>query len=249
MKVIHESITEIGYRNINQDAIVWKADFEKNTYLYAVADGMGGHSYGDIASSTIANGISKWWNSYFTKNSKVIFTDAFKSLQECIKEINTKIYTRFEKQTICGSTVAILFIVNDRYGVISVGDSRIYRKRWLNVSQITKDDVWENQRKVIDELSDAEICSNPNRGKLINAVGVREKLSLSIQTRELKNFDSFLICSDGLYKKCPMYSLYRNMTMVNQFNIKRKIDNLLRIVFSNGASDNVSIILIKILPI
>lgn len=245
--MIYSGISDVGLkRKVNQDAIFFSSDQGKKLYLFVVADGMGGHSNGEVASQAIVAGMRNWLNN-FSKDHYAAkgFSGIMVSLRNKLEQINNEIYTKYNQQHVCGSTCVILVIYQDTYGVISVGDSRVYLKRGLKVKSLMEDDVWENQVDIRENLDIRTIKKHPNYGKLVHAVGTDKGVSISVKTDSLRPKDTFLLCSDGLYKYCEFRDLKKTMSQVDENNIETKIKKAVEKVYKKGAKDNVSIILLK----
>lgn len=245
MKIEYCGISDKGKkREINQDAILMKAYNDRA--LFAVADGMGGHSHGEMASAAIAGEMDKWWEKFTMGENGEDFKEAFLSLRQCLELVNQTIYERYNDSQICGSTIATLFIYGMNYGVLSSGDSRIYCQSGHRLKQLTKDDVWENQPQAASYPEKVR-REHPDYGKLICAIGVSPDSRIKGQTDILKNNDCFLLCSDGLYKMCSEEDVKRTLKdYKNKKDGNSILTQLLKTVYANGALDNVSAILVKV---
>lgn len=246
MTVLHSEICEIGLvREINQDAILALSDNSLNKHLFVVADGMGGHSDGEYASSSIVESLEKCWEEII-HTEELLFSDAIDIIKRVIIKTNKEIYLKYENIALCGSTCIVMYIQNNNYGILSAGDSHIYKKNGIMVQSVMCDDVWENQKYIREAMSSEEIRNNPNRGKLTNAVGCRDNIELNLKTDIIRKKDAFLLCSDGLYKYCDKKELNNAVRRMNQNNIEETVNMLKEKVYHNGAGDNFSIIAVKI---
>ena len=185
-------------REINQDSFC--AYQREDAGLFVVADGMGGYTDGEKASQKVVAELSNWWNSF----SPVLFDYEFKrmilSIEQAIEYANKCIYMELNRSNICGTTVTVLFIYRNLYGIIYAGDSRCYfshRRQWR---QLTVDEVWENQSSISNR--ERMMKDHPNRGKLVNAVGIKDSVQCRILTDNISDNTFFLLCTDGLYKYC-----------------------------------------------
>lgn len=229
-------------RKINQDSIF--AASGKNVGLFIVADGMGGHSQGEKASQLIVRRMSEWWETFQKEKNNSSFMQIMNSLKKTAKEVNEEIYQVYNKEDICGSTMVLLFICKNAYGIISAGDSRIYLYHRWKFRQMTIDEVWENQ----PALTPLERKNNWDRchGRLYNAVGIRKEMQFHIVTDQWKTGMIFLICSDGLYKYCQEKFLIKCMRKARvNWNLQISVDALLSKVYEQDAEDNISLILVK----
>ncbi len=248
MKLLYQSMTDKGLvRDINQDAIFTYENEDDGFALFCVADGMGGHENGEIASSCIVEEIKKWCVGFYSAKYECEFRNIVDSFRKLLSYINEMIYISYNKTGVCGSTLTMLLLYKRQFAVFSVGDSHIYLKRKISFSKLSKDDVWENNATNIEGLSKKEIKNHPDYGKLTKAVGVSPALIPSIYTDNVYRNDIFLLCSDGVYKYCKERFLNRMLTQyligVSPENIQR---NIVIKVNKNKAEDNYSYIMVKI---
>lgn len=232
--------SKCGDREINQDAIYVSAG--KNRGIFVVADGMGGHFGGEIASSAIVNGIKNWWESNDFRTAE---TEADIVVEQCgklLRNINAEVFSCFcKKNRTGGSTVVVLILWDNRYAVLSAGDSRAYRVREKILEQLTKDDVWENLPEVKYKMSDETVVRDSRFGSLTQALGSRERLGINRQDGMLSEKDIFLLCSDGVYKYCAQGELAKIMCGHPALRSAEKIQKKLqRRVKKAGADDNYS---------
>ena len=133
---------------------------------------------------------------------------------------------------ICGSTVVVLLLAGNKYILLSVGDSRCYRfvKKTLRTSlvQLTCDET------------------DKQTGKLINAVGVKIPLKCSVSTGEIKTKQRFILCSDGIYKYCKEKEIVSILKKIRDDELDIAGNKIKDLVYSNGAGDNLSVIIISV---
>lgn len=243
MIINYVSICETGNkREINQDAVLAKAN---DSYgLFVVADGMGGHSHGEVASSSIVNNMSVWWNSFVASTNKSSLSEIMRSIGRAVESVNYEIHNSTSKNVICGSTVVILFVCDEGYGILYAGDSRIYLNSNNRLSQITKDETWENQPG--NTLNDRQKKKHPYYGRLINAIGIDSAVRFSVKTDILQKKMIFALCSDGIYKYADrkVFEKVLKHTGVNQ--LEKSCNDIKDNVYSNGANDNLSLIIVGV---
>ncbi len=240
----HAMICEIGkVRKINQDAVF--AASCKEAGLFAVADGMGGHSQGERASQLIIRKMAQWWEAFHPEKYGGQFAQMMHGLQQAAEQANQEIYEAYNRQAVCGSTMALLFIWQNSYGMIFAGDSRIYLYHRRKFRQMTVDEVWENQPDLTpwEREQHWERC----HGRLYNAVGIQKELRCSVVTGELTYGMVFLLCSDGLYKYCPWQYLKKYMRKAGKAeNPQFVTEDLRNRVYESEARDNISAILVAV---
>ncbi len=239
--IIFSAYSDAGSRpGVNQDGFYAKkrSDFA----VFCVADGMGGHARGEVASGEIIKGVGEWTDSVpepFEGDASALFDD----FERIIEVANGIIYENYNQGTVCGSTVVALLMYEGKFCVVSVGDSRIYRMEEGVMTQITRDDVWQG----IDSSPEFDA----NVGKLLKAVGVAEGLICNRFGGDLKKGDLFLLCSDGIYKYVGDEYLNTIPRMVGNAATSEELDNVMRAVQKQvvdvGAPDNNTGILIRIL--
>lgn len=240
------ALTETGlYRPQNQDAVL--AVYTEHVGLFAVADGMGGHYGGERASQTAVESLEIWWNEIRNCALSLSFTEIIADLERKIKEINKDIFQMYHDiGQIGGTTLCLLFVYNNSYAVLNVGDSRLYRCQGWTCTQMTRDDTWENQAHILGSIDMETIRNNMSCGKLVRALGVKKELELSVHTGVLKKRTRFALCSDGIYKYCDKaYLSLQLKSFLWRKDIDRTVRRIRGRVYENGAEDNLSIIVVS----
>ncbi len=238
-------ISEVGDRRAsNQDSILYVHDIvEGHTVgLFAVADGMGGLSFGLEMSRYIVSELKRWWE---MDMPQMIHSDCTKDeeihelLDQEIWDINQSAL-KFVKQTgrQSGSTLAFLFLLDRRYFIKNLGDSRIYRFRKQKMEQLTVDQITCQPVKAGNRIV-------RYRSVLTMCVGMLESPVAYSTDGIVSTGDCFLLCSDGLYNCLEtdnICSVLENTDLHPNdmaLNIRKKIP-------VGQALDNVSVIIIKI---
>ncbi len=239
--------SERGPRDINQDAIY--ASAQKSRGIFVVADGMGGHSDGEVASSALVNGIRRWWDS----NNGFIGAEAdidsvARQCNSLLLNMNAEVFSYYSARgQMGGSTAAVLIIWDDRYRILSAGDSRIYRARKKALEQLTADDVWENLPEVKYEVSNERVVSDSRFGKLTEALGSGERLNISSFDGMLVGRELFLVCSDGVYKYCSHRELEEILCGGTAFRSADRMKDMIRkCARKGGVNDNYSAIICRV---
>ncbi|MCM1026248.1 MAG: serine/threonine-protein phosphatase [Roseburia sp.] len=238
--------SERGVREVNQDAIYASAKGDRG--IFVVADGMGGHFGGEIASGAIVNGVKKWWSSNDFGMEKAGIDSIVEQCGILLTNINREVYSLFcQKGQVGGSTVAVLILCDDRYEILSAGDSRIYRARGKTLKQLTTDDVWENLPEVKYAMSDEQMKNDMRFGKLTEALGSAERLKVRREGGILMGKDVFLLCSDGVYRYCSREELEKILCGGAVFrSMARKKEMIRKCVLRGGMDDNYSAILCSV---
>ena len=231
-------------RSVNQDRILLLSHQE--LLLFVVADGMGGHSDGERASQAIIDRLQEWWQVIDKGQEIEDFFKLVEAIKREIEQVNWLLYNTYKDRDICGSTVSILLIYKQQYAIFHVGDSRIYKLEKRTLTQITIDEVWENDIRTRKKFSAYEIDRSHKRGKLINAIGTAPQLMMTIKTDCLKEDMVFFLCSDGFYKMVKQRYLCKILKALRKgFPLQWGIGQLMSKVYQSGAKDNVSIIIVR----
>ena len=244
-EISYYGITDTGLvRKVNQDS--YSMHVHNSIGLFVVADGMGGHSHGEIASGKLISGVESYWNELEQRGFDITFPDMVSGITEIIERSNRIIYEEDNRENVCGSTVVGLLLYDEYYALFSVGDSRVYLQKGMKIRQLTFDDVWDNLPEVRESMTEKEIREHQNRGKLVSAVGVQESVSVHTSTGMMKGKQKFIVCSDGLYKYCD--ESFINRCFIRDFgkdHLEKIGENLMNQVKKNGAKDNVTFILVS----
>lgn len=245
------AFSEIGaYRQDNQDVIL--ALQEGDAGLFAVADGMGGHFRGELASRIAADSLRQWWDKIKNCISSVPFLDVVSGLEKKVKMIHRDILAMYEKMGQCGgTTLCLLFVKKDAYAVMNIGDSRLYKCQGRTCIQLTVDDVWENQPQFRNARSEeSEMEKDASYGMLVQALGAQEGLKLPVITDIIDKRTRFLLCSDGIYKYIENKLLLSQLQKIHRKSeLERAAARIKKEVYQNGAKDNLSLILVLAEPI
>lgn len=239
----YAGFTDVGAnREINQDSILMLSNGELG--LFCVADGMGGHLDGGKASRTIVDNLNQWWIDYNLDTFNGDMMKLMLSLEQYLENANKEIISFTPNGQICGSTAVVLLIYKDIYGLISIGDSRVYLKRGFKISQLTVDQTWENQPG--NYISDHKKKQDLRYGKLVNAVGCFNNLNIFSHTDSVKKNSVFALCSDGIYKYVNQQLFRSKIRRAKGDNLESILVDIKKNVYDNGAGDNLSLILIHV---
>lgn len=245
MPITCQTFTEKGLkRKTNQDRIT--AHTSENISLFAVADGMGGHSDGEYASETVIKHLDALWEELrcFSGDIQTAADMAISALEKANAEIFG--YAR-SKKIICGSTASVLLISGEFYAVINIGDSPVYRasrrKAWHESTEHSFACVAAKSTGIsLDEIDE-------RRGKrLVRAVGIKDRLFPSVKTGRIADKQIFLICSDGVSKYFTDKQIFGFLKRVaaGKINLSELSGILKKRTYKMGASDNLSAVLIQV---
>lgn len=229
------SRTHVGLRRkVNEDSIMDRT----NRGLWAVADGMGGHDAGDVASGKVIEALMRLPIVYGLDE---LVECAIAALKKVNHELIALAASDDGRRTI-GSTIVGVAIAGGQYRCFWAGDSRAYRIRDEQIVMLTRD------HSLVQDLVDAgmlepeEAEGHPNASVITRAVGVVEELRVDIASGDVQAGDQFLLASDGLTRVVADIEL---VAVMASMSLTEAADKLLQVVLSRGAPDNVSIIIAK----
>lgn len=221
-------------RQYNEDSFIARDDI----YLWCVADGMGGHEAGDVASQLIVSMLSEI-NGHTELSSYVDLVDD--TLIDANQQLRTLSREKYNNQTI-GSTVVALVACDRHIAYLWAGDSRVYRIRNQQIKQLTRDH--SEVQQMVDQglLMADEAESHPAANVITRAMGAADALYLSIGIEETLDEDIYIICSDGLYRDISEQEL---LSLALQENVDDICQNLMATALSRAAKDNITTIILK----
>ena len=234
-------ITDVGKkRSMNQDSIFYTdKPVGPIQNLYIVADGMGGHKAGDLASSyavqTIVEAISR---SVETRPALI--------LQKAIRYANYRLYEKSEEREEyhgMGTTLVVLTVYKDEALAANIGDSRLYEISQKQIRQISEDHslVAELVRK--GELSATE-ARNPDKNIITRALGIQDEAQIDLFPFRVETGNRYLLCSDGLTNMVEDTELCRLISQKK--DISEIGAELILKANKNGGLDNIAVVLVEI---
>ena len=232
-------LTDTGrVRSHNEDSvtIIKNASGE---HLMIVADGMGGHSAGEIASSMVVTQIGKRFSNLSTIGSKM---DAVKWLKENVDEVNDSILKYGEEHTESmglGTTVVMALLTKDFLIFVNIGDSSGYVLKNKVLHKITKEHTLVNFLVETGELTPEEAINHPKKNVLMKALGASEKQELDIFDVD-PNVDAILLVSDGLTNMLTMDQVEKVLND-DELKYEDKLIKLIKKCNARGGTDNISI--------
>jgi protein phosphatase len=221
-------------RELNEDAYLERPDLG----LWLVADGMGGHFGGDVASQMVVSAMDSLEESKSLRK----FVEA---VEQRLVETNTRLreYAEREETHTIGSTVVALLIRGEHAVCLWAGDSRMYRYRDGRLEQISQDHALVEELVERGVLTPEQAVDHPHGNLVTRAVGAADKLFLDVEIIPIKVGDLFILCSDGLEKEIAE----NQMTKIVEGNDTSQLTHLLlERALANGARDNVTVISVAI---
>lgn len=246
------SATNTGIkRNNNEDAFL--VDTQVN--LFVVADGMGGHSSGEIASKIAVETIGQFFQDPnlneettwpYEYDDKISFTA--NKLKTAITIANEKIQ-EYSKEHIesrgMGTTVVALNKTKNKIILCHVGDSRCYLLRDNKLLLLTSDHSWVNEQIKIGLLTESEAQKHPFRNVITKALGTKGEATAEVTEMNCEVGDTYLLCTDGLNSMVSDKDI--ETILLQDLSLKEKCDALIQAANASGGEDNITLILLTIL--
>lgn len=205
--------------------------------IWAVADGMGGHARGDLASSMVVDAL----NLIQPSND---LNELAAAARDRLLAINSQLRTEAARQNvyIIGSTVVTLLVGGRYCACMWAGDSRIYLCRDGGLVQLTRDHSQIEEIKSMGNLSPDMLANLPARNLITRAVGAHDSLELDVETIEVHDGDMFLLCSDGLSNEVTDEEL---RTVLASGNCRLAAEALMNLALMRGGHDNISLVIVR----
>ena len=246
------AVSDVGrVRKTNEDAFVADVDVS----LFCVADGMGGHEAGEVASSLAIEAVTAFIRrsagdtdfSWPYGIDRHLSYDANR-LRTAIYLANRKIFRTAESNDDyngMGTTIVGALVNDERMAIAHVGDSRIYLVRRGRIRQLTADDSWAATILAHDpKLNPADIAKHPMRNVLTNVLGARDQVEVHVAEHDLEPDDVVLLCSDGLHGALDEATVAH--IVANERDLQVATRQMVDAALDHGSRDNVTALLIRI---
>jgi PPM family protein phosphatase len=253
MRVRFSGETHVGMkRNHNEDSLHLPVDER----LAIVADGMGGHASGEVASKMAVDTIVEYFRdtaeeqplTWPFKVDRAARADVTR-LVTSVKLANLKIFEAAARDPQCkgmGTTVVTTLFLDDKVIVGHVGDSRVYRVRDRLIEQLTEDHSLINDYIKMKRMTQEEAASWPHKNVIVRALGMKETVQVDVYCETPRLGDVYLLCSDGL---SGMVSDPGMADIVDaEHDLDRTAERLVEEANGNGGIDNITVILARIEP-
>jgi protein phosphatase len=221
--------------------------------LYIVADGMGGHASGEIASKMAVDAMREFFalTANDPERTWPYKMDRSKGYEENrlitgIKLANLRIYEsaqRDPRQRGMGTTIVALFAVEDGVYLAHVGDSRVYRIRDAALEQLTEDHSLLNDYIKMKRLTPEEIANFPHKNVIVRALGMKDTVKVDTRLEQPRAGDLYLLCSDGLSGPVTDDELLDVVSSAG--DLKSAAARLIAKANDNGGPDNITVVLAR----
>jgi serine/threonine protein phosphatase PrpC len=250
MKIRYAAKTDVGMKRTHNEDYFSLIEDEQ---LFLVADGMGGHASGEVASKMAAETISEFYQR--TKDEEATWPfkmDRSLSYIEnrlvcSIKLANLRIF-----ETSCrdirykgmGTTIVGCLVCGDKVYVGHVGDSRCYRLRNGSIDQLTRDhSLLEDYKEAKPDMTEDEERNFPHKNVITRALGMRETVQVDIRPHQVQSGDVFVLCSDGLSGMVTDDQI--RQIVGNAKSLERAVAELVDSANRAGGTDNITTLLLQ----
>ena len=243
MGIVCAGATDIGRkRKTNQDSIC----LDHAHAFYAVADGMGGHNGGDIASQLSVKVMPEFFAKHASQEPQTL-------MKNMIQEVNRAILQKADENPDLhgmGTTVSAIHFAGPTLVIGNVGDSRVYMVNNQNIFQMTRDHSFVQEKLNMGIYTREEAVKDPQKNVLVRSVGFESDIQVDVFHYRVCKNDIFLICSDGLHGKVSdsdiLHIVQRNISDPSRCqlaDVERTVKELIQQANDNGGQDNISVIL------
>ncbi len=238
--------TDIGQERQNNEDCYLIMDHHDTAALFAVADGMGGHCGGEVASSTAIEKI----RTFFSRNRETL---AGASIQEIktfftrmFEEANDSIWEKAissDQLKGMGTTLTAAVLSGDNLHIGHIGDSRAYIIHSGEIYQVTEDHSYVQKLVNENQLQAGEERNHPKQNLLTRALGTDKSVEVDIYHHSLVPGDRVLLCTDGLTR---MVSDEEILDMAASFSVTEAVDRLVNMANARGGPDNITVLLVQL---
>jgi serine/threonine protein phosphatase PrpC len=251
MKISYKAVSDVGRkRKGNEDSLVVNPEHG----LFVVADGMGGHAAGEIASKVAVDSINEFvcltggdeeitWPFGLDEN---ISYDGNR-LKTAIRYANRKVLEATKEKSEyegMATTVAAVLVDGDAANLGHVGDSRVYLMRDGEITQLTSDHSWVNEQIQSGVISPDQARTHPLRNVVTRALGGKPDLQVDMQQHKAKAGDILILCSDGLTTMIPDEDIAR-VVRDSGGDVEKAAQALVASANAKGGEDNITVLLIR----
>jgi type VI secretion system protein ImpM len=230
-------ITEVGNRRKhNEDAMLNAPELG----LWVVADGMGGHQSGDVASQRVVSGLA-------VMPGDIGLSQQVEWACSCLQQINAdlcQIASQLQPGAVIGSTLVGLLAKGDECAAIWAGDSRLYRLRHGQFEQLTQDHTLLDELVTVGGMKREDAMHQVGANVITRAVGGQPTLELDVIRFQAESGDRYVLCSDGLDKELAETEIAEGVAIAD---CRQAAESLINTALSRNAIDNITVIVIEYL--
>ena len=250
MRIRYAAKTDVGMkRSHNEDYFALIEDEQ----LFIVADGMGGHACGEVASKLSADVIGEFyrhskdqdatWPYRYDHNLSYVEN----RMVAAVRLANARIHQKSQSDAGLrgmGTTLVGALVLNDTIYVAHVGDSRVYRVRNGDIKQLTRDhSLLEDYRDARPDMTEEEARNFPHKNVITRALGMRDNVQVDINKFEIQDGDRYLLCSDGLSGMLDDDALHEIVNAND--DLEQGVSELIRRANEAGGTDNITAMVVE----
>ena len=251
VRITCQALSDVGRkRKGNEDALF----LNEQQKLYVVADGMGGHAAGEVASRVAVDAIAEFveltgGNQEITWPFGLDDSISYEGnrLKTAVRHANSRVLEATRESAEyegMATTVAAVLVDGDVANLAHVGDSRIYVWSEGEIQLLTRDHSWVNEQIENGAISPEQARSHPLRNVVTRALGGRPDLVVDIQSRRMETGDMLLLCSDGLTTMVPDEEIARVLGE-SKGDVSDAVRMLVGLANERGGEDNITVVLLK----
>jgi protein phosphatase len=252
MRVDSGSVSDVGRKRKSNEDNYCVNDQER---LYVVADGMGGHAAGEVASELATDTIEEFikltssdaditWPFGIDENLSLTGNRLKTAIRFANRRLLEKIRESAEYEGMATTVVAVL-IEKDKANIAHVGDSRVYLIRDKNIQCLTSDHSWVNEQVMSGLIDSDQARTHPLRNVVTRALGGKEGLEVDMQELELKDGDLLMLCSDGLTSMVDDAEILETV-LASGPEVDRVVHALMEAANRGGGEDNITAIALSL---
>jgi PPM family protein phosphatase len=244
VRLLYSARTDVGMiRSGNEDNFAVHATGDRG--LFIVADGMGGHAAGEVASEMAVQIVERELQGVKSLDDRSVPETVAEALRKANRNIHDRTITEVDKQGM-GTTASVLLISAMRYLIGQVGDSRVYLLRDGALHQLTKDHSYVQEQVDAGFLTPEQARYHPYSNVITRCVGASPEVEPDIYAGETKIGDLFLVASDGLTGMVDDRRL--QMLLMSRAEPERKVHALISEANGRGGLDNITAIVVQVAP-
>lgn len=250
MRIRYAAKTDVGRKRTHNEDYFALIEEEQ---LFIVADGMGGHACGEVASKLAADSIGEFYVHSRDPDATWPFRYDIKRshtenrLVAAVRLANARIYEKAQSSPTLrgmGTTLVSCLMSDEHIYVLHVGDSRCYRLRGDQLVQLTRDhSLLEDYKDARPDMTEEEMKNFPHKNVITRALGMRDTVSVEINRYEIESGDLYLLCSDGLSGMLNDKELAK--LMAAHANLEEQVSVLIQEANQNGGNDNITAMVVQ----
>lgn len=253
MNFLKAAHTDIGIsKKNNQDSVlIQEASTDcGQVLLAAICDGMGGLQKGEVASATVVDALQDW---FFDEFSEILYEgmdeeELYISLENFVYRMNDRLQSYSKKQECSlGTTIVLLILVQDKYYILNVGDSRVY-KIGSSLEVLTKDHTFVQREIEAKRMTPEEAKKDPRRNVLLQCIGASSYIVPDFHTGDVHTGECFMLCSDGFRHVITPQEFYEYLNpaaVLDEAQMKANLEYFVELNKYRREEDNISALMIK----